>query len=121
MIRNLVMQEYQVVGMGDNSSVKVAVRLRPLVKSEIEKGCKNILEVYKDLSQVHIKDSEKAFTYNYVLDTEATQLDLYERCVKDVIPNLFKGYNLTILAMGKLVREKPFRWVHRIQEEKKWV
>lgn len=77
--------------MGDNSSVKVAVRLRPLVKSEIEKGCKNILEVYKDASQIRVKDTEKAFTFNYVLDTDSSQVDLYNSCVKDIIPNLFKG------------------------------
>ncbi|XP_045460212.1 chromosome-associated kinesin KIF4 isoform X3 [Harmonia axyridis] len=87
--------------MGDNSSVKVAVRLRPLVKSEIEKGCKNILEVYKDASQIRVKDTEKAFTFNYVLDTDSSQVDLYNSCVKDIIPNLFKGYNLTILAYGQ--------------------
>ncbi|XP_044747016.1 chromosome-associated kinesin KIF4 isoform X2 [Coccinella septempunctata] len=94
--------------MGDNSSVKVAVRLRPLVKSEIEKGCKNILEVYKDVSQIHVKDSEKAFTYNYVLDTDASQIDLYNSCVKDIIPNLFEGYNLTILAYGQTGSGKTY-------------
>ncbi|KAL3286993.1 hypothetical protein HHI36_001479 [Cryptolaemus montrouzieri] len=92
----------------DNSSVKVAVRLRPLVRSEIEKGCKNILEVHKELSQVHVKDTDKAFTFNYVLDTDATQVDMYDICIKEVIPNLFKGFNLTILAYGQTGSGKTY-------------
>lgn len=87
--------------MADNSSVKVAVRLRPLVKNEIEKGCKNILEVHKDISQIQVKDSEKAFTFNYVLDTDASQIDLYNVCVRDIIPNLFQGEHIYFIFIGQ--------------------
>ncbi|XP_074035147.1 kinesin-like protein 3A isoform X2 [Leptinotarsa decemlineata] len=84
-------------------SVRVAVRVRPLVFSEIERGCKEILEVVEENDQIVVKsiDKDKAFTYNYVLSGQSEQIELYKRCVQPLIENLFKGYNVTILAYGQ--------------------
>ncbi|XP_065167404.1 chromosome-associated kinesin KIF4-like [Atheta coriaria] len=85
--------------MADNSCVQVALRIRPLVESEIKRGCKSALEVFQDQKQVQISD--KAFTYNYVFGSEATQEEFYKQSVEKLVPNLFKGYNVTILAYGQ--------------------
>ncbi|KAJ8975927.1 hypothetical protein NQ317_014887, partial [Molorchus minor] len=87
----------------DNCSVKVAVRVRPLVPSEISKGCKEIVDVVEQNEQIIIKstDKDKAFTFNYVLPSHTPQEELYSRSVKPIIGNLFKGYNVTILAYGQ--------------------
>ncbi|XP_017775490.1 PREDICTED: chromosome-associated kinesin KIF4 [Nicrophorus vespilloides] len=87
--------------MADTSTVQVALRIRPLVPSEISKGCKSALDVITSLNQVRILDSEKAFSYNYVFGSETNQEIFYNICVQPLIKNLFKGYNVTILAYGQ--------------------
>ncbi|XP_056635115.1 chromosome-associated kinesin KIF4 isoform X1 [Diorhabda sublineata] len=89
--------------MADNTSVRVAVRVRPLVESEKSKGCRDVLDVIEENEQIVIKtlDKDKAYTFNYVLSTFSTQQALYNRCVQPLLGNLFKGYNLTILAYGQ--------------------
>lgn len=81
--------------------VKVAVRVRPLVPSEISKGSQEIIDVIENNNQVHIKNTEKIFTFNYAFDKTLSQDDVYNKSVKDMIKNLFKGYNVTILAYGQ--------------------
>lgn len=92
----------------DNCAVQVAVRIRPLVDNEKSRGCENILEVYKDIQQIKIKNSDKAFTFNHVFDTDATQDNFYDTCIKDMIGNLFKGYHMTILAYGQTGSGKTY-------------
>lgn len=87
--------------MTDNKSVQVAIRVRPLVPTEISKGCKDVFEIYSDINQIKIKDSEKAFTYNYVFGPHTSQQDVYNKSVKQMIENLFNGYNVTVLAYGQ--------------------
>ncbi|XP_072394282.1 chromosome-associated kinesin KIF4 [Diabrotica undecimpunctata] len=89
--------------MADNTSVRVAVRVRPLVPTELSRGCKEILDVIRENDQILIKniDKDKAYTFNYVLGTHSAQGELYERCVQPLMGNLFKGYNVTILAYGQ--------------------
>ncbi|XP_018570994.1 chromosome-associated kinesin KIF4 [Anoplophora glabripennis] len=89
--------------MSDNTSVKVAVRIRPLVPSEISKGCREILDVVEENEQIIVRstDKDKPFTFNYVLPSSTPQEELYKRCVQPLIGNLFKGYNVTILAYGQ--------------------
>ncbi|KAJ8911854.1 hypothetical protein NQ315_012519 [Exocentrus adspersus] len=78
--------------MNDTCSVKVAVRIRPLVPSEIAKGCKEILEVVEENEQIIVRsiDKDKPFTFNYVFPTHIGQEQMYERCVRPLIDNLFK-------------------------------
>lgn len=85
--------------MADITSVEVALRIRPLVESEISKGCKSILEVFEEYNQVKLKSS--SFSYNHVFDCDTTQEDFYTHCINPIVPNLFKGYNVTILAYGQ--------------------
>ncbi|KAG5900429.1 hypothetical protein JTB14_029315 [Gonioctena quinquepunctata] len=84
-------------------SVNVAVRVRPLVPHEIDRGCKDILDVIEENDQILVKGTErdKAFSFNYVLSGQSQQIELYRRCVQPMIENLFKGYNVTILAYGQ--------------------
>lgn len=78
--------------MADNLSVKVAVRVRPLVDHEISKGCKDILDVITENDQIIVRsiEKDKAFSFNYVLPAQAPQNELYSRCVQPLIANIFK-------------------------------
>ena len=59
-------------------TVKVMVRVRPMNKSEIKRGCQSVLKVDKELNQVSIlRPSEDAgvlprdFAYDAVYDTDS--------------------------------------------------
>ncbi|GAB1869940.1 Chromosome-associated kinesin KIF4 [Camponotus japonicus] len=84
-----------------DDTVCVALRIRPLVESEIEKGCQMCLNVVPGEPQVRICNTDKAFTYNYVFPPDIGQEDFYNTAVKKLIDNTFQGYNVTILAYGQ--------------------
>ncbi|KMQ85555.1 chromosome-associated kinesin kif4 [Lasius niger] len=86
--------------MCDNT-VCVALRIRPLVISEIEMGCQMCLDVVSGEPQVRICNTSKAFTYNYVFPPKVGQEDFYNIAIKQLIDNIFQGYNVTILAYGQ--------------------
>lgn len=75
--------------MEDNCSVQVAVRIRPLIPSEVEKRCQSVIRVIPDLQQVQIAD--RAFTYNHVIDSDTNQDVFYALCIENKIKELFKG------------------------------
>ncbi|XP_026463044.1 chromosome-associated kinesin KIF4A-like, partial [Ctenocephalides felis] len=86
--------------MADSAvSVQVALRIRPLVKSEISKGYVKCLETVPNKPQVLIKNL--SFTYNHVFPPEVSQAEFYDTAVKGLVYGLFKGYNVTILAYGQ--------------------
>lgn len=72
-------------------TVRVAVRIRPLVTTEIEKGCQTCLDVVNGEPQIIIRNTDKAFTYNYVFPPEVGQEQFYDTAVKEMIQNIFQG------------------------------
>lgn len=83
------------------SAVEVAVRVRPLIDIEAQKGCKEVLQVIEEIQQVRIRDTEKAFTYNYVFGPSVSQQTVYTQAIEKKVKELFSGYNVTILAYGQ--------------------
>lgn len=71
--------------------VKVAVRIRPLVQSEVEKGSKTCLNVTPGEQQIHIQSSDKFFTFNYVFPPECSQEEFYNTAIKNMVSNIFEG------------------------------
>lgn len=74
---------------GTIDTVQVALRIRPLMRTEIERGCDECIEVVPGEQQVQIKDL--AFTYNYVFPQHITQQEFYDTAVKGLIGKLFQG------------------------------
>ncbi|CAG4931469.1 unnamed protein product [Parnassius apollo] len=87
-------------------TVQVALRIRPLMQQEIERGCDECIEVVPGEPQVQIKDL--AFTYNYVFPQHITQQEFYDTSVRGLIGKLFQGYNVTILAYGQTGSGKTY-------------
>lgn len=84
--------------MADSAvSVQVALRIRPLVESEISKGYVKCLETVPNEPQVLIKDL--SFTYNHVFPPEVSQAEFYDTAVKGLVDGLFKG-NLFLLEFN---------------------
>jgi kinesin family protein 4/21/27 len=78
--------------MTDNGiSVQVALRIRPLVDSEVSRGCQLCLDTVSNEPQVQVRGTDRAFTYNFVFAPEHSQTYIYDSAVKDLVTKLFKG------------------------------
>lgn len=75
-------------------TVQVALRIRPLMQTEIDRGCDECIEVVPGEPQVQIKDL--CFTYNYVFAQHITQQEFYDTAVKGLINKLFQGISCFI-------------------------
>ncbi|KAF7418101.1 hypothetical protein HZH68_000754 [Vespula germanica] len=82
-------------------TIRVAVRIRPLIKSEIDKGCEECLDITPGQPQIIIKNTDRAFTFNYVFTPDVSQENFYNTAIKDMVTSIFDGYNVTILAYGQ--------------------
>jgi len=87
-----------------DDTVRVALRIRPLVESEIEKGCQMCLDTVLNEPQVRICNTDKAFTYNYVFPPHVGQEDFYNTAIKQLIDNTFQGKYLSFLQISILFR-----------------
>jgi len=80
--------------MGDSAdaatSVRVATRIRPQLPREIIDACKTCVSKTPGEPQAWL-GANKAFTFDYVYDTEGTQEDIYEDTVKELIEGCFEG------------------------------
>ncbi|XP_047474960.1 chromosome-associated kinesin KIF4-like isoform X2 [Penaeus chinensis] len=81
--------------------VRVAVRVRPMLPKELREGCQECIDLTPGETQVVIRGTEKAFTYDFAFSSDTSQGYVYESAVKKVVQNLFKGYNVTVLAYGQ--------------------
>ncbi|KAJ9593686.1 hypothetical protein L9F63_014734 [Diploptera punctata] len=90
------------------TTVQVALRIRPLVETEIMRGCQLCLQTVPGEPQVQVLGTENVFTYNYVFGPDESQVEFYSRSVKNLLSCLFKGYNVTILAYGQTGSGKTF-------------
>ncbi|KAK3916982.1 Chromosome-associated kinesin KIF4 [Frankliniella fusca] len=91
-----------------DDAIKVALRVRPLSSSELARGCQPCLDCIPNEPQVVMRNSDKAFTYNYVFSQDSSQADVYDLAVKSLVKQLFKGYNVTILAYGQTGSGKTY-------------
>ncbi|RVX75206.1 hypothetical protein B0A52_00558 [Exophiala mesophila] len=88
-------------------SVRVVARIRPLLKSEIEKD--QILSSHPgpdgNTSIVKIPNpknlaEEYSFQFNNVYDQDSTQQEIFDAEVTPTVKHLFLGYDVTIFAYG---------------------
>ncbi|XP_058175720.1 chromosome-associated kinesin KIF4A-like [Anopheles ziemanni] len=96
--------------MADLKTVQVALRVRPISQAELTRGNDSVVKVI-GRNEVIIGDgklSSERFTFNHTFNPNATQLELYEQAVVDLLEKLFEGYNVTILAYGQTSSGKTY-------------
>ncbi|XP_065130852.1 kinesin-like protein KIF21A isoform X2 [Paramisgurnus dabryanus] len=91
----------------DESSVRVAVRVRPQLAKEKIEGCHICTFVTPGEPQV-LLGKDKAFTFDYVLDMDSQQDVIYSSCTEKLIEGCFEGYNATIFAYGQTGSGKTY-------------
>jgi len=76
-------------------SIRVAIRVRPLVKSELERGCSNCVLADSVNQQIIVNNNANlTFTFNYVFSPENSQNEVYHSAVEDLVQKLFSGKNI---------------------------
>ncbi|CAN8004695.1 unnamed protein product [Ixodes hexagonus] len=93
--------------MGDDTSVRVAVRVRPLIPREVIDMCHACTSVASREPQIWV-GKDKAFTFDHVFDSPTHQDRVYDTCVKGLVEGCFDGYNATVLAYGQTGSGKTY-------------
>ncbi|XP_051979358.1 LOW QUALITY PROTEIN: kinesin-like protein KIF21B [Xyrauchen texanus] len=91
----------------DESTVRVALRIRPQLAKEKIEGCHICTFVTPGEPQV-VLGKDKAFTYDYVFDMDSMQDSIYTNCTEKLIEGCFDGYNATIFAYGQTGSGKTY-------------
>ncbi|XP_064347838.1 kinesin-like protein KIF21A isoform X15 [Camelus dromedarius] len=94
-------------GAPDESSVRVAVRIRPQLAKERIEGCHICTSVTPGEPQVFL-GKDKAFTFDYVFDLDSQQEQIYTQCIEKLIEGCFEGYNATVFAYGQTGAGKTY-------------
>ncbi|XP_036721402.1 kinesin-like protein KIF21A isoform X5 [Balaenoptera musculus] len=94
-------------GAPDESSVRVAVRIRPQLAKERIEGCHICTCVTPGEPQVFL-GKDKAFTFDYVFDIDSQQEQIYTQCIEKLIEGCFEGYNATVFAYGQTGAGKTY-------------
>ncbi|XP_072280442.1 kinesin-like protein KIF21B isoform X4 [Pyxicephalus adspersus] len=95
------------MGSQGDCSVRVALRIRPQSSKEQAEGCHICTWVYPGEPQV-LLGKDKAFTYDFVFDTDTEQVKVYDTCVRSLVEGCFQGYNATVLAYGQTGAGKTY-------------
>ncbi|XP_038125257.1 kinesin-like protein KIF21A isoform X2 [Cyprinodon tularosa] len=91
----------------DESSVRVALRIRPQLPREKIEGCHICTYVMPGEPQV-ILGKDKAFTYDFMFDMDSQQEAIYSTCTEKLIEGCFEGYNATVFAYGQTGSGKTY-------------
>ena len=84
----------------EETYVRVAARVRPLLPRERALNCCSCVSVHQDTQQV-VVGTRRTFAFDVVFDTQAAQSEVYEACVAPLVEGCLQGYNATILAYGQ--------------------
>eukprot|EP00924_Labyrinthula_sp_SR-Ha-C_P004717 maker-scaffold_1-snap-gene-9.14-mRNA-1 protein AED:0.07 eAED:0.07 QI:93/1/0.66/1/1/1/3/0/1086 len=86
------------------TSVKVAVRIRPHSQGKLNKRFINGISS----NIVSVPERAKEFNFDFVFEHNSTQEQIYNSCVSPLVTNFFDGYNATILAYGQTGSGKTY-------------
>lgn len=111
--------------------IKVAVRVRPLNKSEVEEGANSIVSVDPRVKQCTITNptsgEAKAFTFDHIYDSSinesspmyASQQTLWTDLGDDLLEAAWAGYNYSLFAYGQTGSGKSYSMLGFGQDNEK--
>ncbi|CAH0592830.1 unnamed protein product [Chrysodeixis includens] len=95
--------------MSDESSVRVAVRIRPQTPGEVVEGCGICARAGGSAGEGGVAlGSERAFTFDYAFEPSSCQQLVYDTCVRKLVEAALDGYNATVLAYGQTGSGKTY-------------
>ena len=84
----------------DTEAVVVGIRVRPLLPKDIAEGSRECVRKVPDEPQL-VLGVDRAFTFDHVFESTASQDALYADCMKPLVQSVLKGMNATVLAYGQ--------------------
>ncbi|GBC24961.2 uncharacterized protein OCT59_009462 [Rhizophagus irregularis] len=90
-----------------STSVRVALRVRPLNNKETLQNCSECLTTIPDAPQILI-GTDRSFTFDYVFPSNTEQEEVFQECASPLIDKLVEGYNATLLAYGQTGSGKTY-------------
>ncbi|KAL0020541.1 hypothetical protein WJX79_010459 [Trebouxia sp. C0005] len=82
------------------TSVRVAVRARPLVAKERASGARPCIFTEEGRARVTV-GQDRVFTFDHVFGPTAKQEQVYRHCAQQLVEGCFAGYNATVFAYGQ--------------------
>lgn len=98
---------------GSNQRVRVALRVRPLCKSEEEKGSVSFVNIRQNSVVCNTTSRHNLFNFDWAFGPKASQQDVYQDISASIKDQLFEGINATILACKRLRVLETFVMVGR--------
>eukprot|EP00953_Heterococcus_sp_UTEX-ZZ885_P041163 21017-Heterococcus_DN1.PRE.3 len=89
------------------ATVKVAVRVRPLIGIETSAGCQPCLCGDSENNQIVVGD-DRIFQVDYAFGSESTQEEVYVATVRPLVQRSLEGYNSCVFAYGQSGSGKTF-------------
>jgi hypothetical protein len=81
------------------TSVKVALRIKPIDLEEGTKGSRSVVDIVSE--KTILIESQKQFTFDAVFSPLATQSQLFNRSTKELADQFLDGFNCTVLSYGQ--------------------
>ncbi|XP_051785600.1 centromere-associated protein E [Erpetoichthys calabaricus] len=94
--------------MTEESSVKVCVRVRPVISREMEVDSSVTLYWKDEEHCVSQNDATKSFTFDRVFSAQENTLTVYQQIAHPVVVSALEGYNGTVFAYGQTSSGKTF-------------
>ncbi|XP_042636611.1 kinesin-like protein KIF27 [Orycteropus afer afer] len=91
----------------EETPVKVAVRIRPLLCKEVLHNHQVCVRVVPNTQQIII-GRDRVFTFDFVFGKSSTQDEVYNICIKPLVLSLIEGYNATVFAYGQTGSGKTY-------------
>nr|XP_033798728.1 kinesin-like protein KIF7 isoform X2 [Geotrypetes seraphini] len=91
----------------EESPVRVAVRVRPLLPKEVLHGHQSCLRADPRGRRVTLGHS-RHFHFQHVLDVSCDQDSVYRACVQPLVEAFFQGFNATVFAYGQTGSGKTY-------------
>jgi hypothetical protein len=91
-------------------NIKVICRIRPGNDIEANNGGFSVVKNTVDTIDLKTEDHDLHFNFDHVFGVDTTQQEMFEKCAKPLIADIFMGYNATIFAYGQTGTGKVHLW-----------
>jgi hypothetical protein len=91
-----------------SNKIRVVVRVRPLVSSELEYGAEQVIHTERDRRvRVSVPARNNTFEFDGAYGHTASPQKLYIETCLPMVESFFTGYNATVFAYGSSVQLTP--------------
>ncbi|XP_054998121.1 kinesin-like protein KIF7 isoform X2 [Sorex araneus] len=91
----------------EEATIRVALRVRPLLPKELLHGHQSCLRVEPAHGRVTL-GRDRHFSFHVVLDEDTGQEAVYQACVQPLLEAFFEGFNATVFAYGQTGSGKTY-------------